>query len=78
MVFVIGFWIGEGERTMEIPAAHFGCKAVRTVANDAMVRVELCLPAVIVQKLAQQSSEVGCSMSEVMKKWLAESGHYLG
>ena len=39
---------------MEIPSAHFGRKAHRVVPDDAIVRVELRLPAPFVAKLSTE------------------------
>ena len=58
---------------MEIPSAHFGRKVSRVVPDDAIVRVELRLPAPIVAKLSTESAERGCSMSHVMAQWLSEA-----
>lgn len=41
---------------MEIPSAHFGRKAHRVVPDDAIVRVELRLPAPFVAKLSAELS----------------------
>lgn len=63
---------------MEIPSAHFGRKARRVVPDDAIVRVELRLPAPFVAKLSAESAERGCSMSHVMTQWLSEAGLFHG
>lgn len=63
---------------MEIPSAHFGRKAHRVVPDDAIVRVELRLPAPFVAKLSTESAKRGCSMSHVMTQWLSEAGRFRG
>ena len=63
---------------MEIPSAHFGRKACRVVPDDAIVRVELRLPAPFVAKLSAESANRGCSMSHVMTQWLSEAGLFRG
>lgn len=63
---------------MEIPSAHFGRKVSRAVPDDAIVRVELRLPAPIVAKLSAESADRGCSMSHVMTQWLSEAGPLRG
>ena len=63
---------------MEIPSAHFGRKARRVVPDDAIVRVELRLPAPFVAMLSAESAKRGCSMSHVMTQWLSEAGLFRG
>mgnify|MGYP000922807953 CR=1 FL=1 len=63
---------------MEIPSAHFGRKARRVVPDDAIVRVELRLPAPFVATLSAESAKRGCSMSHVMTQWLSEAGLFRG
>ena len=63
---------------MEIPSAHFGRKARRVMPDDAIVRVELRLPAPFVAKLSAESAKRGCSMSHVMTQWLSEAGPFSG
>lgn len=57
---------------MEIPPPHFGRRKTRVVSANECVRVELMLPAPIVQRLASESAEIGCSMSRIMTRWLRE------
>lgn len=57
---------------MEIPPPHFGRRKTRVVSSDESVRVELMLPAPIVQRLASESAEIGCSMSRIMRRWLRD------
>lgn len=57
---------------MEIPPPHFGRRKTRVVSADESVRVELMLPAPIVQRLASESAEIGCSMSRIMGCWLRD------
>lgn len=57
---------------MEIPPPHFGRRKPRVVSADESVRVELMLPAPIVQRLASESAEIGCSMSRIMGRWLRD------
>ena len=57
---------------MEIPPPHFGRRKPRVVSADESVRVELMLPAPIVQRLASESAEIGCSMSRIMRRWLRD------
>ena len=57
---------------MEIPPPHFGRRKTRVVSASESVRVELMLPAPIVQRLASESAEIGCSMSRIMTRWLRE------
>lgn len=57
---------------MEIPPPHFGRRKTRVVSASESVRVELLLPAPIVQRLAAESAAIGCSMSRIMTHWLRE------
>lgn len=57
---------------METPYPHFGRRKIRVVSADESVRVELMLPAPIVQRLASESVEIGCSMSRIMGRWLRD------
>lgn len=57
---------------MEIPPPHFGRRKTRVVSADESVRVELMLPAPIVQRLASESAEIGCSMSRILGRWLRD------
>ena len=57
---------------MEIPPPHFGRRKARVVSANESVRVELTLPAPIVQRLASESAEIGCSMSWIMRRWLRD------
>ena len=66
-----------GHLANDSPIGLYARKFIRSaktcvVSASDSVRVELMLPAPIVQRLASESAEIGCSMSRIMGRWLRD------